>query len=360
MPGTHQSSESDGRPQRRMRGARRRESGRARLGSQASLDIHTPLPIVHQSELGSAETISMLTRHRLSRRPDYDPLGMTVQQAVEQLGEHNDNLNAALRQPLPEVSDDVRHQDSGEPHRKRRKRDADPVERREIPQYGFAGRVVPGRLQMQVLTCDGGEHRPIDRGDLQVENILLDDETTYCSESPKCNIVLKHRGETPFSLTRLVIRNPRKAAAFSSRLQEGLVFVSMSVDDLQFRTERYDLIKDPASSPVTDGSPEESPPRRLQTHYRDDDEALLVNTRRRRPRPIHEIQPPSRPPGFRGPWPLPRNAEEELLRRLQADSSRQNDEMYDRYRAVHASDNLQLDPSAAQAFRDEVNSLENV
>lgn len=228
---------------RRHQEQRRRENDRTDPAhGEPPLDLHTPLPVISPSEVGSAATLSTLARHRMTRQRDHDPLGMTVQQAMDQLGAQNDTLNATLQEPLPVV-----HDDDGQPRRKRRKRDHDPLSNRDIPQYGYYGRVVPGQLQMEISSCDGGTFRDAERHDHKVENILTDDRSTYCSTKPKCNIVLKHRGGTPFSLTSITIKHPRDG--FTSGLQEGLVFVAMNADDLQFRTERYDLVKDDDASP---------------------------------------------------------------------------------------------------------------
>lgn len=238
------------RASRRHREQQTRESDRnVRSHGDQLLDTRTPLPVIDQGELGSANTLSALTRHRLTRQRDHDPLGATVQQAMDQLGEQTEMLSARLRDPLPDVPDDARDGEDGPPRRKRRKRDHDPLSGRDIPQYGHYGRVVPGLLQMEITSCDGGTFRDPVSVDHKVENILLDDESTYCSTNPKCNILLNHRGGTPFALTSITIRHP--AQGFTSRLQEGLVFVSMSADDLQFRTERYDLVKNPDASTMS-------------------------------------------------------------------------------------------------------------
>lgn len=75
--------------------------------------------------------------------------------------------------------------------------------------YGYKGQMVPGRLRMEVVSCDGGQIvRDNPLGDYDVENVLKNDKSVYCTESSKCNILLKHIGNAPFALEKVVIRAP--------------------------------------------------------------------------------------------------------------------------------------------------------
>lgn len=75
--------------------------------------------------------------------------------------------------------------------------------------YGYKGQVVPGRLKMEIVSCDGGEYYEKDSPALyKVHNVLKNDKSVYCSQSPRCNLLLKHIGDTPFTLDRVVIRAP--------------------------------------------------------------------------------------------------------------------------------------------------------
>lgn len=75
--------------------------------------------------------------------------------------------------------------------------------------YGYKGQVVPGRLRMEIVSCDGGEHRKDNPPGLyRVQNVLKNDKSVYCSESSECNLLLKHIGEAAFTLERIVIRAP--------------------------------------------------------------------------------------------------------------------------------------------------------
>ncbi|KAJ5466696.1 hypothetical protein N7539_009425 [Penicillium diatomitis] len=122
---------------------------------------------------------------------------------------------------------------------KRRKLDADDnSEGLRGFNYGHKGQVVPGPLKMEILSCDGGTFDP--EGDSGFpENVLLNDQSVYCTKSSRCNIVLRHRGEAPFCLRKLVIKAPR--TGFDSPIQEGMVFVSMAADDMLARTTQYQI-----------------------------------------------------------------------------------------------------------------------
>ncbi|KAH6850005.1 hypothetical protein B0I37DRAFT_413436 [Chaetomium sp. MPI-CAGE-AT-0009] len=121
---------------------------------------------------------------------------------------------------------------------KRRKLDTD----RTTPsfkgfRYGRYGQVEPGQLNMEIVSCDGGLYS--DEHSYPPENILKNDSSVYCTKSNRCNIVLKHQGGTVFSLQELVIKAP--GSKFSCPIREGMVFVSMGLDDLLNRTAQYQI-----------------------------------------------------------------------------------------------------------------------
>lgn len=139
------------------------------------------------------------------------------------------------RSPVNEL-DNLRRQP------KRRKLDHDSA---HLPtydgfKYGYKGQVVPGRLRMDIVTCDGGEYEKYNSERLyKVQNVLDNDKSVYCSESSRCNLLLKHMGETPFCLDKVVIRAPDRG--FTAPVQEGLVFVSMSPENLISGTAAYQI-----------------------------------------------------------------------------------------------------------------------
>lgn len=72
--------------------------------------------------------------------------------------------------------------------------------------YGKFGQVEPGRLNMEIASCDGGLYS--NEASYAAENILKDDASVYCTQGNRCNIVLRHQGATVFSLQELVIKAP--------------------------------------------------------------------------------------------------------------------------------------------------------
>lgn len=76
--------------------------------------------------------------------------------------------------------------------------------------YGHYGQVVPGLLRMEIASCDGGSYYDDNGESSWPGNVLLDDSSVYCTKKGNCNLILKHRGGTPFSLKRIVIRAPKK------------------------------------------------------------------------------------------------------------------------------------------------------
>lgn len=73
--------------------------------------------------------------------------------------------------------------------------------------YGHHGQVVPGVLKMEIASCDGGIYDPDGECSFP-DNVLRNDQSVYCTKSDRCNLVLRHRGEAPFCLKKIVIRAP--------------------------------------------------------------------------------------------------------------------------------------------------------
>ena len=99
--------------------------------------------------------------------------------------------------------------DGGRWRVKRRKLESD--DNREGLQsfrYGQYGQVVSGALRMELACCDGGTYET-DGESTWPENVLRNDSSVYCTKSDRCNLILKHRGETPFCLKKIVIKAPK-------------------------------------------------------------------------------------------------------------------------------------------------------
>ncbi len=162
-------------------------------------------------------------RNRARLRPQGHPIptGATasIQQAVEGLNAASSNLSTILDQPIPMIrSPEMNAREySGEAdvnrRRKRRKLDSD-VSTGHMNgfSYGYRGQVVSGPLKMEFVSCDGGIHNEAARHGKEYwpDNVLRNDKSVYCTNDSKCNIILRHLGETSFCLRKIVIKAPER------------------------------------------------------------------------------------------------------------------------------------------------------
>ena len=165
------------------------------------------------------ENVRHRARQRVQDRATPSGSGGTVQQAVERLNEASSNLSSLLNQPIPTIGspDSSAREYSGEADvnrrgAKRRKLDADPLSTGHLRgfSYGYRGQVVSGPLKMEIVYCDGGLHTEAARHGREywLENVLRNDKSVYCTDNNKCNLLLRHLGETAFCLKKLVIKAP--------------------------------------------------------------------------------------------------------------------------------------------------------
>ena len=223
MDGQSASSEAS-RSRRRARDElRRARTSPFRVLPPPVLDART-LPITANRSFASPSS-SHLHRHRLRRYREDDVLGReydvlgTVQDTVNRLDEVTSTLASAIEAPLPHVGEPATfftaHADDTEGYSrrsKRRKLDSDPLDTWQNPSYGYHGQVVPGRLKMQIVSCDGGHviepDEVLGQRVYLAENVLRNDKSVYCTKKDKCNILLKHQGGTQFTVTKIVIKTP--------------------------------------------------------------------------------------------------------------------------------------------------------
>lgn len=165
------------------------------------------------------ENVRHRSRQRVQDRAIPSGSGGTVQQAVERLNEASSNLSSLLNQPIPMIgSPDPRAREySGEADVNRRgtkRRKLDPLSTGHLRgfSYGYRGQVVPGPLKMEIVFCDGGLHTEAARHGREywLENVLRNDKSVYCTDNNKCNLLLRHLGETAFCLKKLVIKAPER------------------------------------------------------------------------------------------------------------------------------------------------------
>lgn len=101
--------------------------------------------------------------------------------------------------------------DAPEPRSKRRKLNAgSPPAVKASIKYGYYGQVESGRLRMEIVSNDGGEHKDPRNPAISLgeNNILKLDKSVYCSERTSAGILLRHADKTPFCLEKLHIIGP--------------------------------------------------------------------------------------------------------------------------------------------------------
>ncbi|OJD31612.1 regulator of chromosome condensation-like protein [Diplodia corticola] len=179
-----------------------------------------------------------------------------ISQSISQLIGPNNLSNAdLLRLEFGPPRDDLSERRSF----KRRKLDRDDVSAILSSRYGHFGQVVPGRLRMEIVSCDGGEYSD-NSGDLhRVGNALKNDASVYCTKKSHCNMILRHHGESTFSLDKIVIRAPERGFTApyvnsdeetlleptdpdaANSVQEGMIFLAMDTESLLTGTAPYQI-----------------------------------------------------------------------------------------------------------------------
>lgn len=166
-------------------------------------------------------TENIRNRARLRPHTQAVPVGTSgiMQQAVEGLNAASSNLSTILDQPIPRIGSPDMHtrEYSGEAdvNRRRKRRKLDPdisTGHMNGFSYGYRGQVVPGPLKMELVSCDGGVHNEAARHGKEYwpDNVLRNDKSVYCTDDSKCNLILRHLGETLFCLKKLVIKAPER------------------------------------------------------------------------------------------------------------------------------------------------------
>ncbi|KAL1642025.1 hypothetical protein SLS58_005613 [Diplodia intermedia] len=195
-----------------------------------------------------SQRFSALRRARQQREQSSTPLSelteleragerlAEISQSISQLIGPNNLSNAELlRLEFGPPRDDASERRSF----KRRKLDRDDASAILSSRYGHFGQVVPGRLRMEIVSCDGGEYSD-NSGDLhRVDNALKNDASVYCTKKSHCNMILRHQGESAFSLDKIVIKAPERG--FTAPVQEGMIFLAMDTESLLAGTAPYQI-----------------------------------------------------------------------------------------------------------------------
>jgi hypothetical protein len=133
---------------------------------------------------------------------------MDLHTAGRQLEQASALMRAHLDAPLPTVAlQDLEYSTDGR-QAKRRKLEAEPFDENSAFRYGKYGQVEPGKLVMEIVSCDGGIYQEMKGSHYVAENMLRNDDTVYCTKSNRCNVVLQHEGATAFSLKEFIIKAP--------------------------------------------------------------------------------------------------------------------------------------------------------
>lgn len=205
-----------------------------------------------------------------------------LQHAGRQLEQASSNLRALLDDPVPNISSPTLEPEYGneaERRVKRRKIDTDKLDSGfKGFSYGRYGQVEPGKLTMEIVSCDGGIFQE-QAGNYSAENVLRNDSTVYCTKSNRCNLVLRHQGATVFSLKELIIKAPH--SGYTAPVQEGMVFISMSSDDLLTRTAQYQIQYSPPRPRRSGSRPNDLPPI-MSVRHNDDGTMTTAQARARR------------------------------------------------------------------------------
>jgi len=229
-----------------------RERRRRDLEESHLPDPDQDFPAVSESPPASSGSPSTLVR---TRRRAFRPSERLQRYQRERLGQggrtmSNDSygstgghLSPSTTAPSPSVGDGHVHR--GERLRvKRRKLDDGTYEDdSKTFRYGYNGQVVPGHLRLEIVSCDGGEYTDPQAPHMTLnswpQNVLQDDCSVYCTKSNRCNMLFKHVGGMPFTLTKIVVKAPR--SGYDAPIQEGMIFVSMDDENLLGRTSQYEI-----------------------------------------------------------------------------------------------------------------------
>jgi hypothetical protein len=145
--------------------------------------------------------------------PSPGRLSDTFHNGARQLETQNSSLRSLLDDTNLSSPTSEGHDFPGEAEHnrrvKRRKLDTDKTDSEfQGFKYGRFGQVEPGKLKMEIVSCDGGIFEDHPPGNYSAENVLKNDASVYCTKSNRCNLVLRHQGATVFNLKELSIKAP--------------------------------------------------------------------------------------------------------------------------------------------------------
>jgi hypothetical protein len=180
-----------------------------------------------------------------SRRRAFRPSERLTRNQRERLGQSATSYTPSRSSPLPETPDPAAHRDYRSRAKRRKLDDGSYDDEPKAMVYGYKGQVVPGQLKLEIANCDGEYQDPHGSNTSWPQNVLQDDNLAYCTKGDRCNMVLKHSGGMPFTLTKVVIKVPRSDCA--APVQEGMIFIAMDDATILDKTSRYETHYTPRS-----------------------------------------------------------------------------------------------------------------
>jgi len=190
-----------------------------------------------------------------SRRRAFRPSARIRESSQNPFLEHSDQIDSIMNLPpplSPSLNVDNRSYMSeteaslnDRSRAKRRKLGDGTYESTPTFSYGQKGQVEAGSLRLELVHCDGGDHDDAHLGHTYPVNVLRDDTSVYCTKNYKCNMLFKHTGGMPFSLTKIVIKAPKHG--YDAAVQEGMIFVAMDGENLVDKTSQYEIKYSPRS-----------------------------------------------------------------------------------------------------------------
>ncbi|RKF56159.1 putative regulator of chromosome condensation -like protein [Erysiphe neolycopersici] len=236
-----------------------------------------------QSRLVRPYLNRLFNRNRSALRENVHDSYSELQRAGHQLDQASSNLRALINDPVPDIATVDSEAQPDIRRIKRRKLISDNLDTTFTGfSYGKYGQVEPGKLKMEIVSCDGGI---FEGTDVQhpAENVLENDNTVYCTKSNRCNLILRHQGATVFCLKELYIRAPH--TGYTAPVQEGMVFISMTSDDLLARTAQYQIQYSPLRPEKSFRSPADlrnDNQRIMSFRFSEDEPMTLAHNRIRR------------------------------------------------------------------------------
>ena len=173
--------------------------------------------------------------------------------------------------PDPTMEEYAGEAEMNRQQRKRKRLASEDVSAHQFAPYGHKGQVVPGPLKLEVVDVNTHESNTC-KDTLYQANILRRNWSVYATQTDHCDVILEHKAQVPFSLTKLVIKVPiattyrqpsvhplspslnftKGSMLTAHRIGEGLLFVAMTASDFS-RTVHYRLRSTTPSADPTHG-----------------------------------------------------------------------------------------------------------